>query len=79
LLLTNYNTSQPRFNQQEELVAKLIESIDVTIRESAINQAATNLMNGFADRKVRSGVNLQDIARIPKKFSTVSNLLPLSQ
>ncbi|MDR2432259.1 MAG: trigger factor [Puniceicoccales bacterium] len=63
LLLTNYKTSQARFNQREELVTKLIESIDVKIPESAINQEATNLMNEFADRKVRSGVNPQDIAK----------------
>ncbi|MDR0693263.1 MAG: trigger factor [Puniceicoccales bacterium] len=63
LLLSNYKTSQARFNQREELVSKLIGSVDVKVPESAINQEATNLMNEFADRKVRSGVKPQDIAK----------------
>ncbi|MDR2603601.1 MAG: trigger factor [Puniceicoccales bacterium] len=63
LLLTNYKTSQARFNQREELVTKLIESVDIKIPESAINQEAANLMNEYADRKVRSGTKPQDIAR----------------
>jgi FKBP-type peptidyl-prolyl cis-trans isomerase (trigger factor) len=79
LLLTNYNTSQPRFNQREELVIKPIESIDVKLPESAIRQVATNLMNGFVDRKVSSRVNPQDIAENPQELFNVSNLLPRSQ
>ncbi|MDR2779035.1 MAG: trigger factor [Puniceicoccales bacterium] len=63
-LLTNYKTSQARFNQREELVTKLIESMDVKIPESAIDQEASNLMNEFADRKVRSGAKLEDIERL---------------
>jgi trigger factor len=63
LLLANYKTSQARLNQREELVAKLIESVDVKVPESAINQEATNLMNEFADRKIRSGAKPQDISK----------------
>jgi trigger factor len=63
LLLTNHKTSQARFGQREKLVIKLIESIDVKIPESAINQEATNLMNEFVDRKVRSGTRPQDITK----------------
>jgi FKBP-type peptidyl-prolyl cis-trans isomerase (trigger factor) len=63
LLLINYTTSHARFNQREELVARLMTSIDVKIPESAINQEVTNLMNELADRKIRSGVNLQDGAK----------------
>jgi trigger factor len=62
LLLTNHKTSQARLAQREKLVTKLIESIDVKIPESAINQEATNLMNEFANRKVRSGTKPQDIS-----------------
>ncbi|MDR2629181.1 MAG: trigger factor, partial [Puniceicoccales bacterium] len=63
LLLTNYKTSQARLDQREELVKKLIESVDVKIPENAINQEATNLMNEFVDRKVRSGTRPQDITK----------------
>jgi FKBP-type peptidyl-prolyl cis-trans isomerase (trigger factor) len=38
MLLTNYKTSQARFDQREELVTKLIESIDVRISESVISK-----------------------------------------
>ncbi|MDR1890986.1 MAG: trigger factor [Puniceicoccales bacterium] len=62
-LLTNYKTSQARFNQREELVTKLIESVDVKIPESALDGEATNLMDEFVDRKIRSGANLDDISK----------------
>jgi trigger factor len=69
-LLTSYKTSQARLDQREKLVTKLIESVDIKVPESAINQEVTNLMNEFADRKVRSGTKLRDIS---KNFQEIFN------